>query len=195
MGGAIVQWLRDELGIIDRASRCDDFASQVDDSGGLTLVPAFAGLGAPYWDPYARGLAIGMTRGTNKKHFCRAALEAIAQQSNDLAECMIADSGMPLKQLRVDGGATRSDLLMQIQADLMGVEVLRPRSIETTAQGAAYLAGLAVGFWKSREEIAGHWALDHSFERKMEPDAVVAMTKQWHRAIERAGGWEEGSES
>lgn len=194
MGGAIVQWLRDEMGLIETARQCDVLAAEVEDNGGLILVPAFSGLGAPHWDPYARGVAIGMTRGTNKKHFCRAALEAIAQQSNDLAACMVRDSGMGLKQLRVDGGATRSDLLMQIQADLMGVEVLRPKSTETTAMGAAYLAGLAVGFWKSREEIAGHWELDRGFKPSMNEQTVTTMTRQWHRAVERAKGWEGGSE-
>lgn len=194
MGGAIVQWLRDEMGLIETARQCDVLAAEVEDNGGLILVPAFSGLGAPHWDPYARGVAIGMTRGTNKKHFCRAALEAIAQQSNDLAACMVRDSGMGLKQLRVDGGATRSDLLMQIQADLMGVEVLRPKSTETTAMGAAYLAGLAVGFWKSREEIAGHWELNRGFKPSMNEQTVTTMTRQWHRAVERAKGWEGGSE-
>ena len=194
MGGAIVQWLRDEMELIETAPQCDELAAEVEDNGGLILVPAFAGLGAPHWDPYARGVAIGMTRGTNKKHFCRAALEAIAQQSNDLAACMVSDSGMELKQLRVDGGATRSDLLMQIQADLMGVEVLRPKSVETTALGAAYLAGLAVRFWESRDEIAKRWTLDRRFEPSMNEQTVSTMTRQWHRAVERAKGWEGGGE-
>ncbi len=194
MGGAIVQWLRDEMELIESAEQCDQLAAEVEDNGGLILVPAFAGLGAPHWDPYARGVAIGMTRGTNKRHFCRAALEAIAQQSNDLAASMVSDSGMELKQLRVDGGATRSDLLMQIQADLMGVEVLRPESIETTAMGAAYLAGLAVGFWQSRDEIAERWTLDREFEPSMNKQTRATMTRQWHRAVERAKGWEGGGQ-
>lgn len=194
MGGAIVQWLRDEMELIETARQCDELAAEVEDNGGVILVPAFSGLGAPHWDPYARGVAIGMTRGTNKRHFCRAALEAIAQQSNDLAKCMVNDSGMELRELRVDGGATRSDLLMQIQADLMGVEVLRPESVETTALGAAFLAGLAVGYWKSRDEIAGLWALDRAFEPMMNEETVAKMSRQWHRAVERAKGWEGGNE-
>ena len=145
MGGAVVQWLRDELEMVRSAEECSRLASEVPDAGGMYLVPAFAGLGAPHWDPYARGTCVGMTRGTNRKHFCRAALEAIAYQSGELAACMARDSGIEIKELRVDGGASRSTPLMQFQADLLHVDVVRPANVETTAMGAAYLAGLAVG--------------------------------------------------
>lgn len=191
IGGALIQWLRDELRIISSAPECDRLAATVENSGGLYLVPAFAGLGAPYWDPYARGAAFGMTRGTNRAHFCRAALEAIALQSADLTACMERDSGLRLPGLRVDGGATRSDLLLRIQADILGCKVIRPRNTETTALGAAYLAGLATGFWESREEIARHRGEDAVFEPSAPADAVAKLRRGWEKAVSRSLAWEE----
>jgi glycerol kinase len=162
----------------------------VPDSGGLVLVPAFAGLGAPYWDPGARGLAIGLTRGVNRAHFCRAALESIAFQSGELLACMARDSECPAQVLRVDGGATRNDLLMQIQADLTGVPVKRPPNVESTALGAAGLAGLAVGMWDSAEEIVAARGADTVFTPQGDPADVERRWQAWHRAVERARGWE-----
>jgi len=190
VGGAVIQWLRDELQLVRSAAECDAFAASVPDSGGLYLVPAFAGLGAPHWDPYARGAAFGMTRGTNRAHFCRAALESIAFQSTELAECMVKDSGIPLKELRVDGGAVRSDLLMQFQADLLGVDVVRPMDIESTAAGAAYLAGLATGFWKDREEILKHRAIDREFTPARPKEETQHLMEGWRCAVERSKAWE-----
>ena len=154
MAGAVVQWLRDELQIIRSAAEVEELAGSVPDSGGVTLVPAFAGLGAPHWDQYARGAMVGLTRGTNRAHIARAALEGIALQVKDVLEAMQADAGRPLAQLRVDGGASANNLLMQIQADVLGIDVVRPKNAETTVLGAAYLAGLAVGYWPNREAIA-----------------------------------------
>ncbi|MGE9268214.1 MAG: glycerol kinase GlpK, partial [Verrucomicrobiales bacterium] len=179
MGGATVQWLRDEMGLISSAADCERLASQVEDNGGLYLVPAFTGLGAPHWDPYARGLAIGMTRGTNAKHFCRAALEAIAYQSADLAQAMQADSGIPITELRVDGGAARNEFLMQFQSELLQLPVTRPRESETTALGAAYLAGLATGFWESREEIAELWQSEQSYAPAREAAETAQLHREW----------------
>ncbi len=190
IGGAVVQWLRDEMKMISSSEECTRLADTVPDSGGLYLVPAFAGLGAPHWDPYARGAAFGMTRGTNRAHFCRAALEAIAFQSAELADCMAKDSGIPIRELRVDGGAASSDLLMQIQADLLGVEVLRPRDIESTAGGAAALAGLAVGFWESREEIAARRKIERTFSPSRPAEEMAKLMEGWKRAVERSKGWE-----
>lgn len=191
IGGAVIQWLRDELGMIGSARECDEVAATVPDANGLYLVPAFAGLGAPHWDPYARGAAFGMTRGTNRAHFCRAALESIALQSADLIGCMERDSGIDLAELRVDGGAARSDLLMQIQADLLQRGVVRPTCVETTALGAAYLAGLAVGVWSGREEIASHWQVDTRFAPQRPAADAEAMRRGWSRAVERSKGWAE----
>ncbi|QJE95944.1 glycerol kinase GlpK [Luteolibacter luteus] len=190
VGGAVVQWLRDELQLIRTAEECNALAATVPDSGGLYLVPAFTGLGAPHWDPYARGAAFGMTRGTNRAHFCRAALESIAFQSAELAECMVKDSGIPLKELRVDGGAVRSDLLMQFQADLLGVNVIRPKDVESTAAGAAYLAGLGVGFWEGKEELARHHEIDREFHPSRPRQEMEQLEAGWRRAVERAKAWE-----
>jgi len=190
IGGAVIQWLRDELKIIRDVAELNALASSVPDAGGMYLVPAFAGLGAPHWDPYARGTAVGMTRGTNRAHFCRAAIESIAFQSADLISCMEKDSGLKLKELRVDGGASRSQPLMQFQADLLGTSVVRPRNVETTAMGAAYLAGLAVGFWSSREDITRNWAVDAKFTRVRPEVEMNAMRATWDRALERAKLWE-----
>ncbi len=190
IGGAVVQWLRDELQIVRSAEELDKIAAEVNDAGGLFLVPAFAGLGAPHWDPYARGTAVGITRGTNRAHFCRAALESIAFQSADLIACMEKDSGLKLKELRVDGGASRSEPLLQFQADLLGTSVVRPKNTETTAMGAAYLAGLAVGFWENRTEITEHWAVDKTFEPGRPADEMESLQSDWTRAVERAMTWE-----
>lgn len=190
MAGAVVQWLRDELKMISSAQECDKLASEVADANGLFLVPAFAGLGAPHWDPYARGACLGMTRGTNRAHFCRAALESIAFQCGDLIRCMEKDSGLPLKQLRVDGGASRSEPMMQFQADLLQSEVVRPECIETTALGAAYLAGLAVGYWKDRQDITNNWKVASRFNPKREPKEMEILQKKWEKAVQRSMSWE-----
>jgi glycerol kinase len=189
IAGAAIQWLRDGLGIIARASDIDALAASVPDSGGVAFVPALSGLGAPYWDPHARGTIVGITRGTTRAHLARATLEAIAFQSAELIEAMSADSGLALAELRVDGGATASDLLMQMQADLLGVPVVRPRVTETTALGAAYLAGLATGFWRDEGEIAAMWARDRIFEPAIADDERRQRLGEWKRAVERARGW------
>ncbi len=190
IGGAVIQWLRDELQLVRDAQELDRLAASVPDAGGLFLVPAFAGLGAPHWDPYARGAMVGITRGTGRAQICRAALEAIAFQSADLIACMEKDSGLALRELRVDGGASRSQPLLRFQADLLGADVVRPRCVETTALGAAYLAGLATGFWSSREDLAHHWHADTVFRPRRAPAAMRALRDGWERALERAKGWE-----
>ena len=190
MGGATIQWLRDGLGIIGAADQVEALAAQCSTSEGVTLVPAFAGLGAPYWDPYARGTLLGMTRGTGRPHIARAALEAIAFQTVDVLSAMEADSGIAMSELRVDGGASRCDLLMQIQADLAGKPVVRPRVTETTALGAAYLAGLAVGFWSGLDEVAHHWRAARRFEPAISVQEREGRVARYHRAVERARSWE-----
>jgi glycerol kinase len=192
VAGAVVQWLRDGLGLIRTAAEVEALAASVPDSGGVLLVPAFTGLGAPHWDAYARGTLVGITRGTTAAHIARAALEGIAFQVTDVLAAMAADSGVPIAELRVDGGATVNNLLMQIQADLAGVPAVRPRVQETTALGAAYLAGLAVGVWKNPDEIAARWRVERTFEPKMDPEKAATMRARWARAVERAKGWEEG---
>ncbi|GLI38947.1 glycerol kinase GlpK [Geobacter hydrogenophilus] len=189
VAGAAVQWLRDGLGIIRSSGEVEALAASVPDSGGVCLVPAFTGLGAPHWDPYARGTIVGITRGTTAAHIARATLESIAYQSADLLTAMEADAGIKLAELRVDGGATANGLLMQFQADLLGVPVVRPRISETTALGAAYLAGLAVGLWRDRQEIAGHWQVDRVFEPAMGREQAAELRGRWERAVERARGW------
>jgi glycerol kinase len=189
MGGATVQWLRDGLGIIVQASEVEALAASVTDVDDTYLVPAFTGMGAPIWDGYARGTLIGMTRGTTKAHIARAALEAIALQVADVLIAMQKDSKIELTELRVDGGASKNNLLMQMQADFLGIPVVRPRVTETTALGAVYLAGLAMGFWKNTEEIASQWAIDRRFEPLMTATDRQAKLTRWHQAIERARGW------
>ena len=191
MAGAVVQWLRDGLGIIRQSGEVEALAASVPDSGGVVMVPAFAGLGAPRWDQNARGALLGMTRGTTKGHIARAALEGIALQVVDVLEAMQADSGLPLKELRVDGGASANDTLMQMQADLLGVRVVRPRNTEATAMGAAYLAGLSVGYWKTPEAIAEQWQADRVFEPRMPDGQRSAMRERWNQALGRAAGWEQ----
>jgi glycerol kinase len=189
MGGAIVKWLRDDLQLVRSAEECEQVAATVADSGGMYFVPAFTGLGAPHWDPYARGAIFGITRGTKRAHFCRAAMEAIAFQSAELAGCMVKDSGIPLKRLLVDGGAARSDLLLQFQADLLGVEVSRPKDVETTAMGAAWLAGLAVGFWDNREELVRRREAGTEFVPARSADEMKQLMDGWNRAVERSKQW------
>ena len=189
VGGAVVQWLRDGLGIIQSAAEIEALARGVPDSGGVTFVPAFTGLGSPHWDPRARGTLLGLTRGTTRGHIARAALEAIALQCAEVLNVMQADSGSVLTELRVDGGATVNDLLMQMQADLLGVAVLRPKVTESTAQGAAWLAGLAVGFWSSSESLAGHWQLDRRFEPTLSPARAQALRERWAEAVARSRDW------
>ncbi|PZN13554.1 MAG: glycerol kinase [Bacillota bacterium] len=191
IAGAVVQWLRDELKIIEKAADTEPLATSVDDTGGVYLVPAFAGLGAPYWDPYARGTIVGITRGTGRAHLARAALESIAYQTRDVLSAMEADSGLALSALRVDGGAVVNNFLMQFQADILGVPVDRPVVNETTALGAAYLAGLAVGFWKNRDEIEQFWQRDRRFEPAMDEATRERLYAGWKRAVERARAWEE----
>jgi len=191
IGGAAIQWLCDELQLVRSAREVDELAASVPDAGGLFIVPAFAGLGAPHWDPYARGTAVGITRGTNRAHFCRAVLEAIAFQSADLIACMEKDSGIALKELRVDGGASRSQPLLQFQADLLGTTVVRPKNVETTAMGAAYLAGLAVGYWESRDDITRNQEVDTVFKPARRPAEMKTLRKNWERALECAKAWGE----
>lgn len=185
IAGAVVQWLRDGLGIIKNAAEIEALAASVPDTGGVSLVPAFAGLGAPHWDGHARGTITGITRGTTAAHLARAALESIALQTVDVLGAMQADSGICLKELRVDGGATANDLLMQMQADFAGVPVVRPEVTETTALGAAYLAGLAVGFWKNTSEIAAQWHADARFKPAMKPSVRLAKFGEWEAAVKQ----------
>jgi glycerol kinase len=191
VAGAAVQWLRDGLGIIRSSGEVEALAASVPDNGGVYLVPAFVGLGAPHWDPYARGALFGLTRGSTAGHIARATLESIAFQTADLLEAMEADAGTPLAELRVDGGATANDLLMQFQADLLGCPVVRPRIRETTALGAAYLAGLAVGFWSDRAEIGKLWQAERTFTPAMERGQAAELRHRWSRALERTKGWEQ----
>jgi glycerol kinase len=189
VGGAVVQWLRDGLGIIRSSSEVEPLAASVADGGGVHFVPAFTGLGAPYWDADARGALVGLTRGSTAAHVARAALEAIAFQSAELVQAMVADSGTPLPDLRVDGGATANNMLMQFQADLLGVPVLRPQVQETTALGAAYLAGLAAGVWQDTDEIAAHWQVERVFEPRMGRDEAQVRMACWRQAVACARAW------
>ncbi|MFT4641282.1 MAG: glycerol kinase [Verrucomicrobiales bacterium] len=191
VAGAAVQWLRDQLGFVQSASEIEALAAEVEDNGGVYLVPAFAGLGAPHWDPYARGALVGLTRGSNKAHIARAALESIAYQTRDVLTAMEADSGIKLTELRVDGGASMNDLLMQFQADLLDVPVVRPAVSETTALGAAYLAGLAVGYWKHRDDIATNWQEAKRFEPAMNDETRGRLVHGWNKAVKAAKGWAE----
>ncbi len=190
MAGATVQWLRDNLGIINQSAEIESLAASVTDNGGVYLVPAFTGLGAPHWQPHARASLFGMSRGTGRGHIARAALEAIAYQSADVLTAMQEDSGVTLKELRVDGGAARNDLLMQFQADILNVAVVRPRITETTALGAAYLAGLEIGFWHSPEDLAAHWQAERRFEPAMPDRQRKALLDRWHAAVEQTIAWE-----
>jgi glycerol kinase len=185
IAGALVQWLRDGLKIIDRAQDVEALAGSVPDNGGVYLVPAFAGLGAPHWDPYARGGIFGLTRGTTSAHIARAALESIAYQSADVLTAMQKDAGITLTELRVDGGAAANDLLMQFQADILGVAVVRPKVLETTALGAGYLAGLAVGYWRDAGDVAANWCVDRRFEPTMPAQRAAELRAGWDKAVGR----------
>ena len=189
MAGAVVQWLRDEMRMIRTSAEVEKLAASVESSNGVVLVPAFAGLGAPHWDQYARGALLGMTRGTTRAHIARAALEGIALQVTDVLGAMQADSGLPLAELRVDGGASANGLLMQIQADVLGINVVRPKNAEATVLGAAYLAGIAVGYWPDKESIARQWQVDRVFEPKMDESTRKKVRETWHKALGRAQGW------
>jgi glycerol kinase len=190
IGGAVVQWIRDGLGLVRAAPEIEALAASVPDNGGVYFVPAFAGLGAPHWDPYARGAIIGITRGTTAGHIARAALESIAYQVADLLDAMRADAGIPLSELRADGGAAANNALLQFQADLLGAPVLRPRVTETTALGAAYLAGLAVGYWKSADELTGQWQVERRFDPQMPRSQAAALRERWTAAVERSKRWD-----
>ncbi|MBL8512175.1 MAG: glycerol kinase, partial [Betaproteobacteria bacterium] len=192
MAGALVQWLRDGLGMIKQAAEIEALAASVPHTEGVYLVPAFTGLGAPYWDPHARGMLLGLTRGVGRAHIARAALEAIAFQSTELATAMSADAAMALQGCRVDGGASANNLLMQIQADLLGLPVVRPQVTETTALGAAYLAGLATGFWKSLDEISELWAHERTFTPTLSQAEGALRLRTWQRAVERCKAWAHG---
>jgi len=191
VAGALVQWLRDELRLIEHAAQSEELASSVADSNGVYVVPAFVGLGAPYWDMYARGTIVGLTRGANRNHIVRAALEAIALQTKDVLQAMEDDSGIKLKALKVDGGAVANNFLMQFQSDILGVPVDRPQVTETTAMGAAFLAGLAVGFWQDKAEIAAKWNVDHCFMPNMDESSRTRLYAGWRKAVERSRAWEE----
>jgi len=191
VAGAAVQWLRDEMKMIDSATESEAVATSVDSSDGVYVVPAFVGLGAPYWDQYARGTIVGLTRGSGRAQIVRATLESIAYQTRDVVSAMSADAGLPLDTLRVDGGAVENDFLMQFQADILGVSVQRPTITETTALGAAYLAGLAVGYWESQAEIAQQWLVEKTFEPTMSADQREALYAGWKRAVERSQAWAE----
>lgn len=189
IAGASIQWLRDELRMIKNAADSESYATAVEDTNGVYVVPAFVGLGAPYWDPYARGTIVGLTRGSKKEHLIRATLESLAYQTNDVLKAMQEDSGITLKALKVDGGACANNFLMQFQSDILGVQVDRPEVIETTALGAAYLAGLAVGYWKNREEVAQNWAISRNFMPSMEEDKREELLNGWHKAVGRSTDW------
>ncbi len=189
VAGAAIQWLRDELGILEKASQSEAMATAVEDTNGCYVVPAFTGLGAPYWDQYARGAIVGLTRGVNKNHIVRATLDSLCYQINDVLKAMKADSGIELKSLKVDGGASANNYLMQTQANISGAPVHRPQCVETTAMGAAYLAGLAVGYWGSKEDVKKNWAMDQVFEPDIENDKREEMIRGWNKAVKCSYGW------
>lgn len=189
IGGAVIQWLRDSLEIIERSADVEELANSVEDNGGVYFVPAFAGLGAPHWDQNARGMIIGLSRGTGKAHIARAAVESICFQTAELLEAVQAEAKVKLKELRVDGGATKNDSLLQFQADILQIPVVRSKTTETTALGVAYLAGLAVGFWKSREELSRHWKIDKKFTPQMAKEKAGELKKRWKEAVKRAMYW------
>jgi glycerol kinase len=189
IAGAVVQWLRDGLGIINNSCDVEDLASKVKDSGGVYFVPAFAGMGAPHWNQHARGTIVGITRGTTSSHIARAALDSIAYQTLEVLLAMQNDSGIHIRQLRVDGGATINNLLMQFQSDLLQTDVLRPKITETTALGAAYLAGLGVGFWNSIDDIKKQWQVDRVFSPQIKAEEMTSPIKEWNRAVRATSAW------
>ncbi len=190
MGGATIKWLRDQLGLIHTARECDTLAESVPDSNGVVLVPAFTGLGTPYWDPYARGILIGLTRGVTKAHIARATIEGICYQVKDLLVCMKEDTGISIKEVKVDGGASVSNVMLQFQSDILSKPIFRPKNVETTALGAAFCAGLATGVWKNQDEILDHWKVDRIFTPEMKSAERKKLYERWKRAVERAKGWE-----
>lgn len=194
VAGAAIQWLRDEMRLIDSAMDSEYMAGKVKDTNGCYVVPAFTGLGAPHWDQYARGTIVGITRGVNKSHIIRATLESLAYQTNDVLNAMRADSGIELKALKVDGGASANNLLMQIQSDIIGAPVLRPKCVETTAMGAAYLAGLAVGYWQNKEDVIHNWSIDRTFEPQISAEDRARRVKGWNKALTYAHGWAKDEE-
>ena len=189
MAGAAIQWLRDEMRMIKSARQSEEYADEVPDCKGVYVVPAFTGMGAPYWDSYARGTIVGVTRGCKKEHFIRATLESIAYQAYDVIAAMEEDAGVKMTHLKVDGGASANNMLMKFQADIAGIRAERPKCIETTALGAAYLAGLAVGYWSSKDEIRKNWNLGRTFEPTMEETERAKLLKGWHRAVRCALAW------
>lgn len=189
MGGATIKWLRDELSLIKTAHECDEEAEKVEDSNGVIIVPAFTGLGAPYWDSYARGIIVGLTRGVNKAHICRATLEAIALQVKDELECMKEDAACDIKALKVDGGVCVSEVMLQFQSDILNTNVIRPKNTETTVMGAAFLAGLATGFWQSEDELKEKWEADKTFSPNMKEEERSIIYKRWKLAVEHCKGW------
>ena len=194
VAGAAIQWLRDEMKLIDSAMDSEYMAGKVKDTNGCYVVPAFTGLGAPHWDQYARGTIVGITRGVNKSHIIRATLESLAYQTNDVLNAMRADSGIDLKALKVDGGASANNLLMQMQSDIIGAPVLRPKCVETTAMGAAYLAGLAVGYWQNKEDVIHNWSIDRTFEPQITAEDRARRVKGWNKALTYAHGWAKDEE-
>lgn len=191
VAGAAIQWLRDEMRMIRKAADTERYATAVEDTAGVYLVPAFTGIGAPYWDPYARGTVVGITRGCKKEHFIRAALESMAYQTNDILKVMEEESGVQIRTLKVDGGASNNNFLMQFQSDILGVDVLRPQCVETTALGAAYLAGIAVGYWEDIEDVRANWALSRTFHADMTDEKRRHLLKGWKKAVGRAFEWVE----
>ncbi len=189
VSGATIQWLRDELRILDDAASSEKMARMVRDTAGAYIVPASTGLGAPYWDPYARGAILGLTRGVNRNHIVRAALESMAYQTYDLMKAMSEDMGAGVSTFKVDGGACANDFLLEFQAGILDMPVYRPRCIETTSLGAAYLAGLATGYWKSKEDILSNWSLDCRFEPDMDNERRTELLEGWHKAVGRTFGW------
>ena len=185
-GGAVIQWLRDEMRMIKNSSQSENYARMVEDTNGVYIVPAFSGLGAPYWNPYARGTIVGVTRGAGKEHFIRASLESIAYQTYDVLKAMESDTGHVVSELKVDGGASANDFLMEFQSDILDASIRRPRCIETTALGAAYLAGLSVGFFKNEDEIKDNWQLDTTFESSISPAKRDSLLMGWRRAVKCA---------
>ena len=190
-----IQWLRDEMRMLKSAPQSEEYCTAVNDTVGVYMVPAFAGMGAPYWNQYVRGTIVGLTRGTSKEHFIRATVESLAYQVYDVLEAMQKDSGITLHTLKVDGGASANNFLMQFQSDILNTEVIRPQCIETTALGVAYLAGLAVGYWKDREEISQNWRVDKRFYPEMEEDGRKKRIRGWKRAVKCALAWAEDEEA
>ena len=191
VGGAVMQWLRDGLRMLKSTPQSSDYANRVEDTNGVYLVPAFTGMGAPYWDPYAQGTIVGLTRGCSKEHFIRAALESIAYQTNDILKAMQEDTGIELRCLKVDGGASQNDFLMQFQSDISNCKVHRPQVVETTALGAAYLAGLATGFWASKEEIKNNWKLNYEFVPRINKSRREKSLEGWAKAVRFALMWKD----